>query len=257
VTDYNQSCQIELDLILVKTNNPIMSNKILIQAIRLYAVGLLFAFLAHPICGHSADNTTSQSSCVDLSKHYTAYLTNSLNSPAHVEENNLATMPKGRSVFSGVTFEVAGLLQLSGMKLQEWGRTEYPEAIKGIKIGKRCQRLHLLHGAGGVFDPDNVTIAKIILHYADESQRELDIITGVHVRDWWGNPSQTITGKNSELTWTGTNPALKKYGGPKPGSLRIYKTTFENPRPEATITTVDYISTMRNSSPFLIGLSIE
>jgi hypothetical protein len=59
------------------------------------------------------------------------------------------------------------------------------------------------------------------------------------------------------LTWTGTNPALAKYSGPKPRALRIYKTTFENPQPEVVIATIDYVSTMQNSSPFLIGLTIE
>ncbi len=199
----------------------------------------------------------TQATCIDLSKHYTAQLTDSLNSPTNVTENNLATLPKGRQVFSGVPFEVGGLLQLSGRKLQEWGRNEFPESITAIVLGKPCQRLHLLHGAGGVYDPENVTIAKLILHYADQSTREIDIKTAVHVRDWWGDPNQIITGNNSELTWTGTNPAVKKYGGQHPGSLRIYKTTFENPQPRSLITAIDYVSTMRNSSPFLVALTIE
>jgi hypothetical protein len=194
---------------------------------------------------------------LDLSQYFTAQLTNSLNGPSSVIDNNLATLPRGRQVFSGVPFEVGGLLQLSGKKLKEWGRNEYPESITGIKLGKHCQRLHLLHGAGGVFDREGVTIAQLVLHYSDKSMREIDIKTGVHVREWWGDPKQGLTGKNSELAWTGTNPALKQYGGNHPGSLRVYKTTFENPQPAITIEAIDYVSTMQNSSPFLIGLTIE
>jgi hypothetical protein len=164
--------------------------------VQLIIRGCLFAAVLGAVTlpainGQSAENTTSKATCIDLSKHFTAQLTNSLNSPSSVTENNLATLPKGRHVFSGVPFEVGGLLQLAGKKLQEWGRNEYPD------------------------------------------------------------------GKNSELAWTGTNPALKQYGGDHPGSLRIYKTTFENPQPGATITAIDYVSTMQNSSPFLIGLTIE
>ena len=85
----------------------------------------------------------------------------------------------------------------------------------------------------------------------------LPVKNGMHVRDWWGNPKQAPTSKDSELAWSGTNPAVKKYGGAQPGSLRIYKTTFQNPVPESTITSIDYVSTMRNSSPFLIGLTLE
>jgi RNA polymerase sigma factor (sigma-70 family) len=219
-------------------------------------VGLLYHGHQY-LGGQPAENTASQAICIDLSQHYTARLTDSLNSPSTLTENNLATLPKGRKVFSGVPFQVGGLLQLSGRKLQEWGRNEYPESITGIVLGKPCQRLHLLHGAGGVYDRENVTIAKLVLHYADQSTREIEIKTGVHVRDWWGDPRQKITGNNSKLTWTGTNPALKNSGGSYPPSLRIYKTTFENPQPGSLITTFDYVSTMRYSSPFLIALTVE
>jgi len=234
-----------------------MLAKTLLRMFRPFFSALFYILILSAIHGPAADNVSSSTNCIDLNKHYTALLTNSLNSPAYVEENNLASLPKGRSTFSGVPFEVGGLLQLSGKKLQEWGRNEYPEAIKDIKISKSCRRLHLLHSAGGVYDPEGVTIAKIVVHYVDKSQQELNIITGVHVRDWWGDPKQAITGKNSVLTWTGTNPALAKYSGPKPRALRIYKTTFENPQPEVVIATIDYVSTMQNSSPFLIGLTIE
>ena len=104
---------------------------------------------------------------------------------------------------------------------------------------------------------DGVTIAQLVLHYADNSVREIDIKIGQHVRDWWGDPSQRVMAPNSELAWSGTNPATKKYGGANPGSLRIYKTTFENPQPELTVTSLDYVSTMENSGPFLIGLTLE
>jgi len=224
-------------------------------AASLNLAALLLAYVLSAPDAQPAENT--QPICIDLSQHYTAQLTDSLNSPASVTENNLASLPKGRQVFSGVPFQVGGILQLSGQKIQEWGRKEYPEAINGIKIGKRCQRLHLLHGAGGVYDPDGLTIGKLVLHYADKSSREFEIKNGVHVRDWWGNPKQAVTAKNSTLTWTGTNPALKKYGGRQPGSLRIYKTTFENPQPNTGIATIDYVSAMENSSPFMIGLTIE
>jgi hypothetical protein len=213
--------------------------------------------IAADATGPSTGKVSSKATCIDLSKYYTAQLTDSLNSPAAVTENNLAGLPRGRQVLSRVPFEVGGILQLSGKKLQEWGRKEYPEAINGIKIERRCERLYLLHGAGGVYDPDGMTIGKLVLHYADKSSQELEIKNGLHVRDWWGSPKQRVTGRNSELAWTGTNPAVKKYGGDKPGALRIYKTTFENPQPETEITAIDYVSSMENSSPFLIALTVE
>ena len=80
---------------------------------------VILVFMRPALNGRPAENTATQATCVDLSKHYTAQLTNSINSPSQVTENNLATLPKGRQVFAEVPFEVGGLLQLSGKKIQE------------------------------------------------------------------------------------------------------------------------------------------
>jgi hypothetical protein len=223
----------------------------------LFLAAIVLAGFAASCSTPTKQGAHSKAFCVDLGRYYTAKLTDSLNSPTSVQQNNLANLPKGRQVFQGVPFEIGGVVQLSGKKAQEWGRNEFPEAVKNILVGKRCAQIHLLHGAGGVFDNDDVTVAKLVIHYADKSVREIDIKNGVHVRDWWGEPNQPISGTNSVLAWTGTNPALKVYGGAKPGSLRIYSTSFKNPLPGKSITSIDYISAMANSSPFLIGLTVE
>jgi hypothetical protein len=218
---------------------------------------LAIATLAELVRLEPSPTPTDAAVSIGLTNYYNATLTDSLNSPRSVHENNLAALPRGRQVFSGVTFEVAGVVQLSGKKLREWGRTEYPEAVSGIKVGKTCQRLYLLHGAGGVaYDQNEVIIAKLVLHYSDKSQKEIAIRRGEHVRDWWGDPKEGPTGTNSVLAWTGTNSAVKQYFGGK-NYLRLYKTTFDNPVPAVAIDTIDYVSTMQNSSPFLIGLTIE
>jgi hypothetical protein len=200
--------------------------------------------------------TNSQLVCLDLGQHYTARLTDSLNSPSSVKENNFAALPAGRQVLAGVPFEIGGILQLAGLKLQEWGRAEFPEEIKGIKVGRSFAKLHLLHGAGGVYDGEGTAIARLVLHYQDESTHDLAIKVGQHVRDWWGDPKQRLIGNTSELAWSGSNPALQRFGDGK-GTLRVYRTTFINPNPELVVTSVDYVSNMANSSPFLIGLTVE
>jgi hypothetical protein len=218
-------------------------------------LGLAFT-LAMSGCKKDSPQATGPAS-IDLSHHFTASLTDSLNSPSSVKENNLADLPKGRQVLAGVPFEVGGIVQLSGQKNLEWGRKEFPEAVKNIKVGRKAAHFHLLHGAGGVYDREGVTIAQLVVHYADNSVREFEIKVGDHVRDWWGNPNQRVYAPNSELAWSGTNPATKKYGGSNPGSLRIYRTSFENFQSDLEVTAVDYISTMQNSGPFLIALTVD
>ncbi len=200
----------------------------------------------------SAEQSRFEPVCVDLSKYYTAQLDDSLNSPNHVQENNLASLPQGRQVMLGVPFQIGGVLQLSGKKIQQWGRNEFPQAITNIAVGRLFSQLQLLHGAGGVFDSDG---AKLVLHYADQSTREIEIKNGVHVRDWWGDPNQRITGTDSALAWTGTNPALKKYGDA--GTLRLYKSAFKNPQKDIVVTSIDFQSAMQNSSPFIVGLTVQ
>ena len=219
--------------------------------------GSMFAGINVASAAEPGQSAKAAPFCVDLSKYCTAQLTNSLNSPAHVAENDLASFPKGRQSFAGVPFQVDCVLQVSGKKLEEWGRKEFPKGIKVVELNRSFSRIHLLHGAGGVYDSDGVTVGRLVLHYADKSEREIEIRNGVHVRDWWGDPTQAITDSNSSLAWTGTNPALKKYGGEKPGSLRIYKTTFQNPQPGVVVTSADFISAMNESSPFLLGLTVE
>jgi hypothetical protein len=207
--------------------------------------------------GGQTANAPSQMHPIDLKKYCTAKLTDSLNSPKSVKENNLAALPAGRQTFAEIPFEISGVLQLTGRKIRRWGRDEFPEVISGIKVDKRCQFIHLLHGAGGVDDLEGAPIAKLILHYEDNSAGEIVIANGTHVRDWWGPTNQPLTGANSQLAWTGSNPAAKLFGKKGSSALRVYKTTFENPSPEKVIKTIDYRSLLSNAAPFLLGLTLE
>lgn len=40
-------------------------------------------------------------------------------------------------------------------------------------------------------------------------------------------------------------------------SLRLFKSTFRNPRPDLEIATIDYVSTDTAAAPFLLGLTVE
>lgn len=218
---------------------------------------VLLPFFATPCAKSMAAETATNQICIDLTKYFTTGLTNSINSPEYVKENNLATLPVGRQVLGQVPFEIRGVVQLDGKKIREWERTEFPKAVNGMVVGHKFQTLHLLHGAGGVYDEDGTTIGTLVLRYADDSTASIDIKNGEHVRDWWGDPQQPITGTNSVLAWRGTNPALRKYGGEKPGELRIYRSTFINPQAEKLVKTIDFKSAMQNSSPFLLGITLE
>ena len=209
---------------------------------------------------------------VSLLAHLTATLSDDGGVPADVApqqvlkgENNLSELPEGVGTFAGVPFVVQGKIQLMGKGFSASERV-FPSRAKGIKLGQTCKRFHLLHGASFV-SPDGLkprqTIAGLVVHYLDGSSKEIEIVSGQHLLDWWGPLMRTgidpqtrfTTAPDTELAWTGTNPLLSRV---RPGwSLRLYKSSFDNPQPNVPVASVDYVSKMTEAAPFLVGLTIE
>jgi hypothetical protein len=205
-------------------------------------------------------NESTNPIMIDLKPRLNASLLASIDGPADVKENNLAELPPGVHSFGGVPFDVEGRIQLLGRNLLESGK-RFPVIVKNIPISRRCARIHLLHGASAVRTLDE-KIASLVLHYKDGSQAQIGIISGQDVLDWWGPIYNTdgreerhTTSPGTELGWAGSNPWIKKRA--PEFSLRLYRSTFANPRPDLAITSMDYLSTLSDAAPFLVGLTIE
>jgi len=197
---------------------------------------------------------------IDLKPWLNMALDTDTGSLLRMQGNNLASCPGGVHCFAGVPFNVAGRAQLFGRDMTDIAKL-FPERIRNIIIGGRCDRLHLLHGACDVSTPGQA-VARLVLHYADGSSAEIPIIAGAHLQDWWGpiyitnsGAGRYTTDPGTELAWAGTNPAIHKHA--PDFSLRLYRTTFANPHPELEIKTIDYVSTLTQSAPFLVGLTLE
>lgn len=188
---------------------------------------------------------------LDLKPFYNFSLTNSpiatggTNGP-----NNLSTFPAGKGTYGDVPFEVSGIVQLTSNQAV-LAKRKFPEKIEGIKVGAACARVHLLHGAGWN-DVEKNTIGVIVLRYTDGSASSIPIVYGRHVYDWWVN-DEAVEDPNTKIAWTGVNKVSKMFGT----DLRIYRTTFANPKPTAVVDSIDFASTKKESAPFLLGLSVE
>jgi hypothetical protein len=158
----------------------------------------------------------------------------------------------------GVEFDIRGVLQLSradpldGPVAAIWKGC--PVRIDGIPVQQEVHRLHLLLGTAYP-ETDGTVLGSLVLYYADGNQAPLDLVYGRDVRRWildprFGRTQDTDRGK---VVWTGTNPVAEEDGC----TLRLYLTTRENPRPGVKITTVDFVSAMSRSAPFLIALTVE
>jgi hypothetical protein len=199
---------------------------------------------------------------IDLRPYVNVMLTPRTPVPNEPGENALAEMPVGVHTFGGVSFDVAGKIQLMGRGLLKSNRI-YPVIRKSIEISQKCRRIHLLHGASHVAYYPDTTIAKLVLHYADGSTGEIAIVSGEHLLDCWG-PTYTTPAmrerlaplsRDTELAWVGNSAGDPQE--PSPSAARIYKSTFVNPKPDLEISTIDYISTLTDAAPFLIGLTQE
>jgi hypothetical protein len=89
-----------------------------------------------------------------------------------------------------------------------------------------------------------------VIHYADGQQRVVPILYGFDVRNWWpqeNEPSAESTGLIE--AWKGPSEAG--------GERRLYRTAWQNPRPDVEVTSIDYRSSMALAAPFLVAITAE
>ena len=164
---------------------------------------------------------------------------------------SLAPLPKGVQAFAKAAFDVRGLVQLAGKGMIEETRIHFPQAVRGIKIDHKGRKLHFLHGTAWSAEED-AKIGEYALHYANGQTKIIPVLYQRHVRDWWiqkGDPIPT----DADIAWTGENEASHKLGS----SVQLYKYTANNPFPNEEIKTIDFVSAMTESAPFLIGITFE
>ena len=147
------------------------------------------------------------------------------------------------------------MVQLQGNEWKQRGY-QFPEKVEGIRVGSVGHKIHLLHANSAFADPTGTTVATLVLHYPDGEQAQLDIRQGIEVLDWWEWPRALVKrpkGNNTVVAWTGSNPPAEHQGA----RIRLFDTTFVNPHSEREIQTIDYVSAMAGSAPFMVALTIE
>jgi WD40 repeat protein/serine/threonine protein kinase/tetratricopeptide (TPR) repeat protein len=192
------------------------------------------------------DPATS-ANCVDLSLHYNAALDDDWHGRQWVG-NNLATLPVGARRFGGVDFDVRGIIQLAS-RLLDPHSPGYPLAVTNIVIARHCQRLEFLHATGwGGFVSNGVHVASYVVHYADGGIEEIPLRNGEDFLEWQGHRAKPEL-KNALVVWRGVS------GRKSP--VQLFKKSWRNPRPDAPIATLDFVSTRTDAAPFLVALTAE
>jgi hypothetical protein len=183
---------------------------------------------------------------VDLSAHYNGALNESWHRGG-MANNTLKDLPRGLQEFGDVAFDIRGIVQLSGRQAENELEVQFPEAVSGIAVEQKADRLHFLHACGWP-SPSGTRIGSYVVHYANGESRTIPIAYNVDVTDWWLN--EDIGEVN--VVWKGKN-----HSAPDGPPLGLCMTTWTNPLPEVKITSLDYHSDMQNSAPFLIAVTVE
>ena len=163
-------------------------------------------------------------------------------------DQNLSELPQGIRKFLAVEFDVRGIVQLRSI---EPGWERYPERVTGIPVGRTISKLHALHGTAFYEAPGEV-VASYVLAYADGTSAELPVRYGRDVWDWsnrWGSkPPEDV-----QIAWQAPNPAR-----PVENAFKyISQSDWENPHPDKVVESIDFVSRMTRSAPFLIAITVE
>lgn len=191
---------------------------------------------------------------VDLSLFYNGSLTRDMQGIEIMPgiRNDLSDLPRGVQRVGPVEFDVRGLINLTGTFLSRSRMAGFPTAVTGIPLHRKLARLHVLHGTIWLV-PQGTTVGSYVLRYADGQEQMFPIVYGVDVRDWQRHPTEDVRAERVVVAWQGSNPAVRL----NRGETLLTLSTFENPRPEAEVASLDFISAMTDSAPFLIALTVE
>jgi hypothetical protein len=165
------------------------------------------------------------------------------------ENNNLKSLPNGKQKFGDVEFEIGdGVLQLGSSNVDT-----KPKEIKDIKVGRTAKKLHFLQACGYSTAEDTV-IGKYVIHYADKTTADVEIVYGRDVVDWWAYPDQKAPTKGKAV-WEGENEASKGFEA----KIKLYLMTWENPKPEKVVEKIDFIATNpeQPAAPFCVAITAE
>jgi len=191
---------------------------------------------------------------VDLSGKYNCRLDEfwqADGTPETLQKNHLGAMPRGVQRLGTADFDVRGVIQLGSARLAGEGG-DLPKEVKDIQVDQKCRRIHFLHGTQWRV-ADGTRIGSYVLHYAGGMRAELPIVYGQQVRDWWTSGTEESDAKFARVAWKGSNPASES----KKCSLRVFESTCQNPHPDQKIRSVNFVSAMTDSAPFLVAITLE
>jgi len=214
------------------------------------AMAALICVLGVTLTGVADDKKSDKKwICLDLQPNANQKLKDDFHDNAF-PGNNLANLPQGEQTLEGVKFKIGEkLIQLTSTQQSVAAK---PEKVEGIKVDAKTAKLHILHATGWETE-DGARIGEYTVNWDDGSSATIPIEYGKDVLDWWCNPNSGEPAR-SKVAWKGDNEGAKSLNC----TIRLYMTTWENPKPDTKIKSIDYSTNKKTpAAPFCVAITAE
>jgi hypothetical protein len=155
-----------------------------------------------------------------------------------------------------------GLVQLQGKISPDNGdiyRQAHRQAFvwerTGLRVARTFQKASWVQGTLWTA-PGNDTSGWLVWHYADGSLERVPIVYGRTTARFWGDLEQVNGERNfPDPTWK-HHETSQEVG--KERWLRLYRQSWENPHPDITVLSLDFVSnTNCPAGPFIVAINVS
>jgi eukaryotic-like serine/threonine-protein kinase len=175
---------------------------------------------------------------LDLSSYYSMTLTKLwLNTLARLD--GLSDFVDSPVYLDGVAFDVRGCVLAADESPQQ-------AKFKEIPVQVACRRLHFLQTTQATWPPGTL-LGSYRVHFADGDQREIPIVYGRDVAAFVNHPPATE--EAASVAWE-----QQSADGTR---LRLYRLTWNNPRPNEIISQIEFHSSDQSGEPVLLAITLE
>ena len=95
------------------------------------------------------------------------------------------------------------------------------------------------------------TIAQLNLHYSNGTVTTLDIVHDAHARDWWNRNDPEVS--DGQVVWTVDSDPSED----SPFARRLYHSVWDNPHPDRTLKSIDFVTTDRKAASLCVAITLE
>jgi tetratricopeptide (TPR) repeat protein len=188
-------------------------------------------------------------SAIDLTKSYNAGLHETWQRPNNasvVMPPLYRTMRSGVHHFRGIPFDIRGVINLTGGTRFE---IVFPPRVSNIVVNRKADQLHFLNGGfNQAVTGTPVAVYRVV--YSDGKAVDFPVRFRIEIGDCW---IAGATGNIPNLVWRGEGAAAFN----RKKDTALYLATWDNPRPDVTISHVDFVATLKRVNPYLVAITAE